>query len=450
MSISAARLRLLSAAAFTATLTAAIAAAQDLPRRGELPFKTKILYHAEQFAEWGTDFGVYTWIETRPNRPGGDWRVLVSINGADIKTREGLNRILRAHKAGDTLRCEFVANHPGHYFEAIKLEPRPLETAEDLDISYGFVRSNGLRLRTIITRPKTSRKLPALLYIERDGRFQIDFPHWPNGVYRSFLEGISRAGFVVMRVARPGSGDSEGESFRDCSFESNLDGFRQALNQLKSLNFVDPDKVFVIGRYTGGILAAKLAAETKLAGIVTYGTGLRVTHSRNFGSARGSWLRNYREYPDARRLIEGEHVFLDELLRQGRSPEQIRKRHPDLERHVEHFLENPLELYDRNIDYLKALYAIDMDEMWKNTRTPLLVLWGKTDWANSHANPRGIVQRVNANSPGRAKLIEFTGTDNEFTFNSTAETTFTRTRDFHYNEAIAELIIAWLQEQTCR
>jgi hypothetical protein len=112
----------------------------------------------------------------------------------------------RGRKPGARLRCEFVerpGTEHGHYFETVELAPRPFETSPDLDITYGPVVSNGIRLRTIVSRPKHAERLPALLHIERDGPYSIDYPYWPNGTCRGFLEAIARAGFVVMRVARP-------------------------------------------------------------------------------------------------------------------------------------------------------------------------------------------------------------------------------------------------------
>lgn len=60
----------------------------------------------------------------------------------------------------------------------------------------------------------------------------------------------------------------------------------------------------------------------------------------------------------------------------GRTTHEIRGEHPDLEPHIQHHLKSPAELYDRNLECLRALYRIDAGALWKSVRVPVLVLWG--------------------------------------------------------------------------
>ena len=83
------------------------------------------------------------------------------------------------------------------------------------------------------------------------------------------------AGYVTMRVDKPGCGDSEGGPWPEIDFQAELDGYGQGLKALKAYSFVDPDKVFIFGHSMGGVMGPLLAAETKVKGVAVYGTVFR-------------------------------------------------------------------------------------------------------------------------------------------------------------------------------
>ena len=137
---------------------------------------------------------------------------------------------------------------------------------------YGAVASRAGRLRTIVTRPKGAGKHPALFLIQGIGLASIDNPAGGLSSYKTIVDDFTRHGFVTLRVDKPGCGDSEGGPARDVDFDTELDGYRQALKMLKARADVDPDRVFIFGHSMGGVMAPLLAAEMPVRGIIVYGT----------------------------------------------------------------------------------------------------------------------------------------------------------------------------------
>ena len=158
-------------------------------------------------------------------------------------------------RAGDVLTLDVVR-------DGVKAEKRvPLkemlrEKGDGYDVVYGAVTSHGARLRTIVTRPKAAGRYPAVLVLQGGiGCFPIDTPVGQPGAFTWMVRDLTRHGYVTLRVERPGCGDSEGGPLRDVDFDTELDGYKQALRALKPFDFVDADHVFLYrakhGRHHG-------------------------------------------------------------------------------------------------------------------------------------------------------------------------------------------------------
>src|SRR5262249_49449940 len=143
---------------------------------------------------------------------------------------------------------------------------------EGYDVVYGAVASRGARLRTIVSGPKAPGRHPAVMLIQGYGCFSIDNPVGEPGGFTRIARDLARHGYVTMRLDRPGCGDSEGGPCKDVDFDTELDGFREALRALKRLDFVDAENVFIFGHSMGGIVGLIIAAELPVRGLAVYGT----------------------------------------------------------------------------------------------------------------------------------------------------------------------------------
>jgi dienelactone hydrolase len=110
------------------------------------------------------------------------------------------------------------------------------------------------------------------LLIQGGGCGSIDAPFSPNIAQPGLMHSIGSQGFVTMRVEKSGVGDSQGPPCESIGFKEELAGYQAALRSIRTYPRVDPDHVYLLGISLGGVFAPLLAVETKVAGIIVYGT----------------------------------------------------------------------------------------------------------------------------------------------------------------------------------
>ena len=157
----------------------------------------------------------------------------------------------------------------------VTLKEMPREKGDGYDVIYSSVTSHGARLRTIVTRPKAEGRHPAVMLLQGGHTcFSVDNPVGTPFGFTWVARNLAKRGYVTMRIERPGCGDSEGGPLRDVDFDTELDGYKQALRALKKFDFVDADNVFLFGHSQGGIIAPLMAVDIPVRGIAVYGTML--------------------------------------------------------------------------------------------------------------------------------------------------------------------------------
>src|SRR5438270_686022 len=75
--------------------------------------------------------------------------------------------------------------------------------------------------------------------------------------------GLTRAGFVTMRVERGGMGDSQGPPCMSpaVDLQAEVRGYVAGLKALKEYPFVDAKQVFIVGLSIGGVEAPLVAEQ---------------------------------------------------------------------------------------------------------------------------------------------------------------------------------------------
>ena len=110
------------------------------------------------------------------------------------------------------------------------------------------------------------------MYLQGGGCGSIDNPYAGSTGPNALVHGAALRGFVTMRVDKPGTGESEGRPCAEIGFREELAGYEAALSALLSDPVVDRERVYFLGDSLGGLFAPLLARDTRVAGIVTYGT----------------------------------------------------------------------------------------------------------------------------------------------------------------------------------
>jgi len=141
--------------------------------------------------------------------------------------------------------------------------PKPPFEYTIQDVTYGD-KDNAIQLSGTITYPKgpTNKRYPTILMITGSGPQNRDeeiMGHKPFWVIADYL---TKKGFAVLRVDDRGTGKSTGK-FETATSADFTDDAEASLNYLKTLPFIDTNKIGIAGHSEGGLIAYTLAARRK-------------------------------------------------------------------------------------------------------------------------------------------------------------------------------------------
>ena len=166
--------------------------------------------------------------------------VLVSLGGQPIADNVAFVTMVGRLRAGDRVPVQYVRAGEARTAELV-MKPRPLESAADVDTRYAAIRVDGHWRRTIVTAPRAGGRHPAVLFLTGIGCFSQESLQ-VSSTDTKLLYGLTRAGFITMRVEKSGIGDSEGPSCKDprVDFEAEMRGYSEGLKALRADPGVDP------------------------------------------------------------------------------------------------------------------------------------------------------------------------------------------------------------------
>ncbi|MFO0892602.1 MAG: alpha/beta fold hydrolase, partial [Isosphaeraceae bacterium] len=326
--------------------------------------------------------------------------VIQTVDGANVSGPADVIAAVARRKSGD--RLELGLRREGKDQAATaRLEERPRKKGDGFEVIYDSVTSNGHRQRTIVTRPTAEGRYPAILLIQGLGNFSIDQAvGGPLMSYDRMFDELTRAGYVVMKVDKPGCGDSEGGPWPEIDFQTELDGYRQGLKALKDYPFVDPDKVFIFGHSMGGVMAPLLAAETKVKGVAVYGTVFRTWFEYQVENVRRQTRLAGADFSAVEQAARNETLLLSELYLARKSPTEVASAHPELRAHMNESIKDDRYMFGVNYKFFQQLADLNVPEAWAKTDAHVLALWGKGDYVAPGPDHEMIAEAVNDAHPG--------------------------------------------------
>ena len=374
--------------------------------------------------------------------------VLLALNHARIAGIGPFVQAIASRKAGAEVTIELRRGEDLRQ-EKVTLKGRPFERSDAYDVIYGAVSSKGARLRTILTRPKAEGKHPALFLIQGIGLASIDNPVGGLSSYKTIVDKFTRHEFVTLRVDKPGCGDSEGGPARDVDFDTELDGYRQALKMLTTRTDVDSDRIFVFGHSMGGVMAPLLAAEIPIRGIIVYGTITRTWTEY--------WLENLRRQlelaganPSAiDRDLRAEAALTTYLYADNKSPKEIIELYPHLRERIEQNITEEKYFFDRSLKFYRQLAAKNLGLAWESFSGHALAIWGRADFVSNEDDHALIARIVNQEHPGHGTFVAMDGIDHGFNRAATRLESFDRGqsgRPAEFNPAILDVCREWVEK----
>lgn len=325
---------------------------------------------------------------------------------------------------------------------------RPFEDIEGLESTYGVLRtSDGLALRTILTRPKAGGgRLPGIYFVQWLSCDTIELPSSNRSGWANMMRRVAReSGLVMWRTEKAGVGDSEGDCKR-LDYLTELSHHRQALQAFKQSPVVDPNKIVVFGASMGANMAPLVAQGHDVAGVVIWGGGAKTWFERQLGFSRRAMELAGEDMGAISARMRRHARFYAEYLLKGRRPEEIRRDDPALGAVWNDIVgvEGDLQ-YGRPPTFHQQAQQQDWTAAWSGVAAPVLVLYGEHDWFEDVDSAGTVVRVVNARGAQRAVLKVIPQMDHHFSRFPTPEAAFRETGGVASETPVVQEIVDWLR-----
>jgi pimeloyl-ACP methyl ester carboxylesterase len=284
--------------------------------------------------------------------------------------------------------------------------------------------------------------LPAILLVQWLSCDSIESPLGATDGWSKTLQGVAeRSGFVLMRVERPGIGDSEGPDCSECDLEADMAGYRAALAALKRYDFVDTDNLFLLGASIGGALAPVLAQDERVRGLIVSGGFAKtwgehmLEHERKRLELSGKSLAEIDEA--MRAFIDFYSLYLNNRM----APGEVIRSKPAL---ASFWYDEPGGQYGRPAVYYQQVQKLNVGAAWAKISAPVLILYGEYDWIMSRGDQDLIADIVNRRHPGNARLTVHPKMDHNLDIYDSLEKAF-KGEGRTFDVRVIDLIIDWLK-----
>jgi alpha-beta hydrolase superfamily lysophospholipase len=272
-----------------------------------------------------------------------------------------------------------------------------------------IVNPRGMRQRAILTRPqRAAAALPAILFVPWLSCDSIESPAGPSpGIDELLYKVAAQSGWVMLRVDKPGVGDSEGVC-ADTDLETEIDGSRAALAWLRSHPWVDASRIVIMGHSFSGAFLPLVAETTPVAGYIVLNSWVRTWMERLLeferlqAEASGT---NAAEVSERQSKLAEFYVL---FLEQQKTPRQIIALRPEL---AGVWNDAPEHQYGRSARFHHQLHRINAARAWSTVSVPTLAMWSDADIVMHRVDHERLVALVNRNRPGAAELVIVPGGD---------------------------------------
>ncbi|MEQ9403757.1 MAG: alpha/beta fold hydrolase [Cyclobacteriaceae bacterium] len=421
-------------------LIPAMASAQDLVRRASWDASIVSPENGKPGAK------IHSIIDGSPlDRAGllaGD--VILQVDERRADTDESWTSITYALRSGS--RTRLMIKRGSQVLEkSVELQAIEKESHEGIDTSYEWIVSDyGIKQRVIITRPKNrTGRQPALVMIGGLSCSTLEtYPgrsgNWPTQI-NDFIE---KTGMVVMRVDKPGVGDSEGDC-AETDFITELSGYRAGIRALKTKAYVDTTRIVVYGSSMGSALAPLLANEFNLAGVIADGTFFKTWYEHMLEIERRiRKMSGDDERTIARKMNEAFIPLYYGMLIQKKTYEEVVNEYPAIKASNYH---SPRHMYGRPVAYYQQLQDFDLAGEWERLKAPVRILYGLNDWIMSESDNDMIIKVLDASGHEDHKLVKYPGLDHWNTIHETPDDSFYG-KPGKWDQKVSDIMTNWAIE----
>src|SRR5947209_2831458 len=244
---------------------------------------------------------------------------------------------------------------------------------------------------------------------------------------------------------KPGVGDSEGDC-AETDFETELSGYRAAFESLGHYDFIDPNRVFVLGISNGGGFAPLIPRDAKSAttvrGYIVVGGWVKTWFEHMLEIERRRLTLSAKSPGQINEAMKQVVAFYERYLIEVRTPAEILREMPQLK---DIWNDDGTHQYGRPAAFYHQLQRLNLEEAWSHVAVPTLVLHGQFDWIMSRDDHERIAALVNANRPGAARFIEVPAMGHTFQHFPSMAAAF-KPGELPFDPAVLHLLTDWLSQ----
>lgn len=314
-------------------------------------------------------------------------------------------------------------------------QDRAREHFQNAEVLYDWAsNSRGDKLRTFITKPKNSNgKVPVLFFV---GWLSCDSVEYAEGETDGFgaliLRLIDHSGYATVRTEKPGVGESQGTPCEKSDFQGELEGYQAAFDSMGRYQFLDLDRVIVLGLSNGGGFGPLVPRQHPVRGFIAAGSWGRTWYEHMIENERVRLTSEGKSAAEVNAAVKAFTQFYDLYLIQGQIPGEVLRQHPQWK---ELWYDSADGQYGRPAAFYQQLQALNLGQVWQSVDAPVLVIRGSKDTIMSRADAATIADTVNRVHPGRASYVEVDGMTHGFTV------------DKKFDADVVTIILNWAKEQ---
>jgi uncharacterized protein len=323
----------------------------------------------------------------------------------------------------------------------VSVRPRPYETSPDADVFYRAIDVDDSLRRTIVTVPRTPGRHPAVLFMTGVGCFSQESldRSTPEAM---LLYGLTRRGFLTMRVEKSGMGDSEGPPCNSAAagLQAEIRAYLAGLRSLEQDPSVNRSEVFLIGHSIGGVEAPMVAKQLPVRGIVVINTVARPFLEYLLETRRRQGQLRHRPYDEIDRQNRLDEWCNHRMLIEREPLDRLLKEDAACRDHVE---------YPAPSTFMQEWAAVNPSEEWKQVASPVLIVYGTSDYIAAAVDHSYLATMLNSVHPGQATLKAIEQMDHYLTHAVSMEASQSRPANARadFEPAVLDAIAAWLEAQ---
>jgi pimeloyl-ACP methyl ester carboxylesterase len=246
---------------------------------------------------------------------------------------------------------------------------------------------------------------------------------------------------------KQGVGDSEG-ACAETDFDSELSGYRAAFRALKNYDFIDTQKIYMLGISNGGGFAALVpesdSEQAQVRGYISVGGWVKTWFEHMLEIERRRFALMGKSPGEVNDRMKGAATLYHEWLIKGRPVDDILTEQPKL---TDLWPEGKdhAHLYGRPLRFYQQLQQLNLAAAWSRVKVPTYVLRGAFDWIMSREDSELIASYVNTNGD-LASFYEIPATGHTFQHYLSLADAF-KGKSAPFDPKVVGLLADWLRNK---